>query len=1011
MPNKFRLTILGISLLGLKAILTVIGFVLISTNPAVQISDPRIGETGKKSLSAEPERATQTDFGKVPLSFEANQGQTDGQVKFLSRGNGYTLFLTGNEAVLALKKGQSEARAAAQQQATVLRISLDKANPAPEVTAQNELPGRSNYFSGNDAQSWRTDVQTFARVHYKDVYPGVDQIFYGNGRQLEYDFIVAPHRDAKQIALNFEGVEKIKLDDSGELILQLKDGEVRQHKPFIYQEADGERKEIAGNYVLKNETQVGFEIGEYDASKSLVIDPVLVYSTYLGGTGYDSGDDIAVDNAGNAYIVGSASLVNFPTTPGAYQTVPPGTFVAKLNPAGTALVYSTYLTGGGGVAIEVDAAGNAYVAGSASSPSFPITPGAFQTSPGGFDVSLTKLNVAGNALIYSSRFGGDYDDFVRDIALDAAGNAYLAGWTKNPTPISTFPVVNAFQPNYGGGNNDGFVTKVNATGTALVYSTYLGAGEVLNTTDDWAEGIAVDSAGSAYVTGYTYSPDFPVTQGAYDRERCGLDAFVTKFAPDGRTLVYSTFFGGCAREQGMGIAVDGAGNAFVAGITESNDMPTTAGAFQRTGSFDAFVMKLNPAGSALVYSTYLGGDDVDRGWGLAIDNSGNAVVTGDTKSRDFPITNALYPTYRGGASDAFVTKLNPTGTALVFSTYLGGSLTDEGRGIATQGNGNVFVTGNTSAYNFPTTAGAFQTQNAGGNDSHDDAFVVKLSDPSAVVRRTPFDFDGDSRADVSVFRPSTGFWYMAQSTAGFRAAQFGTGGDSIAPGDYDGDGKADTAVFRSSTGYWYILNSSNNALRAAQFGQSGDLPSAADYDGDSKADISVYRPATGTFYHLNSSNNSFHFRQWGQSGDVPVLGDYDGDNKTDYGVFRPSVGTFYLLLSSDGSVRGQQFGTSGDKPVAGDFDADGKTDVAVYRPSSGGWYMLNTSDNSVRGLTWGTGGDIPSAGDYDGDGKCDVAVFRPATGTFYILQSTNNALRAEQFGTNGDVPIPSAYVP
>lgn len=273
-----------------------------------------------------------------------------------------------------------------------------------------------------------------------------------------------------------------------------------------------------------------------------------------------------------------------------------------------------------------------------------------------------------------------------------------------------------------------------------------------------------------------------------------------------------------------------------------------------------------------------------------------------------------------------------------------------------------------------------------------------------------FDFDGDGKADVSVFRPSTGDWYISQSLAGFRATQFGINGDRIVPGDYDGDAKTDVAVFRPATGYWYILNSLDSSLRAQAFGQAGDLPLAGDYDGDGKTDLAVYRPSNNNFYLMHSSDNSFHFQQWGASGDLPLAGDYDADGRTDLAVFRPSGAVFYVQRSSNGTVLGQQFGTSGDNPIAADFDGDGKTDIAVYRPSSGGWYYLQSSDNSFRGVAWGASGDIASAADYDGDGKGDIAVFRPASGTFYILQSMTSSLRAEQFGTSGDVPVASAYV-
>ncbi|MGZ8846483.1 MAG: SBBP repeat-containing protein, partial [Pyrinomonadaceae bacterium] len=331
------------------------------------------------------------------------------------------------------------------------------------------------------------------------------------------------------------------------------------------------------------------------------------------------------------------------------------------------------------------------------------------------------------------------------IALDDAGNAYITGWTVCRATICTFPTLNAFQPNYAGGYNDAFVTKINSSGSALVYSTYLGGGKILNGSEDWGEGIAVDGAGSAYVTGYTYSPDFPVTAGAFDTAGSGLDAFITKFAPNGASLVYSTFLGGWGREQGQGIAVDRNGNAYVTGLTESLDnpftqayegFPVTSGAFQRRGSYDAFVTKLNPQGSALVYSTYLGGSaGVDRGWAIALDDAGNAYVTGDTTSANFPTANPIQATYGGGLSDAFVTKLNPTGSGLVYSTFLGGSLFDEGRGIALNGSGSAHVTGDTSSSNFPT-ANAVQNNNGGGTN-HDDAFVVKIGDIGPAPTPTP----------------------------------------------------------------------------------------------------------------------------------------------------------------------------------------------------------------------------------------------------------------------------------
>ena len=695
----------------------------------------------------------------LALNFELNQGQTHKRVKFLARSEGYVLFLTPTEAVMALdnpvahRRGKDDSdfdssKEKAKPPRSIVRMKLRGANPKPEIEGLDQLATRSNYFTGSDPTAWRTDVPNYARVRYAEVYPGIDLVYYGSQRRLEYDFIVAPGSDPGIIEIGFGGIQDFEISRTGELLLHTPVGDMRQSKPVAYQELNGVREEVAVNYIPLGTGRIGFQLGDYDPSRQLVIDPVLVYSTYLGGSGFDQGYAIAVDSLGNAYVTGQTAAIDFPTTAGAFQTNYGGgdAFVAKLNPSGSALVYSTYISGASGNGIAVDSAGNAYITGDAGPLSFPTTAGAFQTAPVGSDTFITKLNPSGSALVYSARFGGNLDDFGRGIALDGAGNAYITGWTVCRSTICTFPTVNAFQPNFAGGNNDAFVTKIDSTGTSLIFSTYLGGGKIINGTEDWGEAIAVDSFGSAYVTGYTYSPDFPVTAGAFDTTRAGLDAFVTKFTPDGASLVYSTFLGGAGREQGQGIAVDANGNAYVTGITESFDspftsayegFPVTAGAFQTKGSYDAFVTKLNSKGSALIYSTYLGGTaGVDRGWAIALDAANNAYVTGDTASTNFPIANAIQAGFGGGATDVFVTKLNASGSALVYSTFLGGNLTDEGRGIASNGSGDVFVTGDTSSANFPTS-NPLQVSNGGGIENHDDAFVVRIGDTTPTPTPTP----------------------------------------------------------------------------------------------------------------------------------------------------------------------------------------------------------------------------------------------------------------------------------
>jgi hypothetical protein len=702
-------------------------------------------------------------YGKLPLTFEVNQGQTDSRVKFFSRGSRYMLFLTPSEAVLELTTGHSQASRrpgvsgadrepgnGEAQQSAVLRMRLTGANPSPVVAGLEEMPGKSNYFIGKDPNKWHKNVLTFSKVRYRDVYPRIDLTYYGNQRQLKYDFVVRPGADPGSIVLSFEGADKMEVDAQGDLVLHTAVGPIRQQRPFIYQEVDGVRREILGGYVLKSKDQVGFQVARYDTVRPLIIDPVLFYSTYLGGSDYDNAEDVAVDTAGNAYVSGDTSSVNFPTTAGAFQTTFRGdrdAFVTKLNPTGSGLVYSTYLGGTGqegATGIAVDASGNAYLTGGTTSADFPTSPGAFQTTfGGGSDAFVTKLNPTGSGLVYSTYLGGSDHDFSRRIALDASGDAYVTGATNG----TNFPATpGAFQTTYGGsGDFEAFVTKLNPTGSELVYSTYLG-GSVA----DQGYDIAIDASGNVCATGYTTSANFPTTPGAHQTTLDGpTDAFVTKLNSVGSGLIYSTYIGGSDNDVGLGVALDTLGNAYVTGATISTNFPTTPGAFQTIfggGADDAFVTKVNPSGTGLIYSTYLGGSGDDSGDSIALDASGNAYVAGATNSANFPTANAVQSAL-GGDFDGFVTKLNPTGSELVYSTYLGGSAYDQGSGIASDSlpNPNAYVVGVTSSTNFPTTTGAFQTTFGGGTF---DAFVVKIAAKSSTSTTA------SSSANPSVFGQS-----------------------------------------------------------------------------------------------------------------------------------------------------------------------------------------------------------------------------------------------------------------
>jgi hypothetical protein len=683
-------------------------------------------------------------YGKLPLQFEANRGQTDPQVKFLSRGAGYTLFLTSTEAIMVFTSSEPRAARAealkptskAEERKTVtptvLRATLLGADPESRMVGQDELPGKANYFIGSDPTRSRSDVPTYARVHYQDLYPGIDLVYYGNQRQLEYDFVVGAGADPKRIVLGFQGVDRLEVDPQGDLVLHTAAGAIRQRKPVIYQELDGVRKEIQGGYVFTDKHQVGFWVAAYDATRPLVIDPVLSYSTYLGGSdGGEEGRGLTVDASGNAFVTGETNAIDFPTVNPLQPALSGSTdvFVSKLNPSGSALVYSTYIGGAGqdvGRSIAVDASGNAYVTGATQSTDFPTVSPIQPALLGPEDAFIVKLDPTGSVMVYSTYLGGgsgDGSDAGFDVAVDLAGNAYVTGQTSS----TDFPTVNPLQSTFGG-FQDAFVAKINPAGTALVYSTYLGGGSG----QDSGFGIAVDSAGNGYITGFTTSTDFPTVNPLQPALSGTGDVFVSKLNPSGSALVYSTYIGGSNFQFGNSIAVDASGNSYVTGTTLATDFPTTPGAFQPTfggpvGGSDAFVIKLNPTGAGFVYSTYLGGGGEDGSAGIAVDSTGNAYVTGQTLSTDFPTTpGAFQPTFGGpgGAGDAFVTKLNPTGSGLVYSTYLGGGSvdsSDNGNDIAVDSSGNAYIAGQTSSTDFPTTAGAFQTT---GNSSR--AFVAKI---------------------------------------------------------------------------------------------------------------------------------------------------------------------------------------------------------------------------------------------------------------------------------------------
>ena len=679
-------------------------------------------------------------YGELPLAFEP---AANSEAKYLARGNGYALFLANDEAVLELR-GPSKS-------ASVVRMELAGANKASAFIPVEVLPGRSNYFIGNDPAKWRTGVPQYRKVLESNVYPGVDLVYYGTAGKLEYDFDVAPGADPSAIQLAFRGASDPRIDERGELIVHAAGGEVRLRRPIAYQEFSGSRQPVSVGYTL-NGQNVAFQVAEYDPRRPLVIDPILIYSTYLGGSNIDAANGIAVAPDDTAFIAGSTFSSDFPTAhplqanDGGGPDFPQDAFVAKIKSDGSALAYSTYLGGENQDAangIAVDSIGDAYVIGFTLSPHFPVLPGSFETLCGGdgqcgakftqglivSNAFVTKLDPAGAKILYSTFYGQFQNVKGQAIAVDSNRNAYITGsTTANFATFATFPITpSAFQPNFastsGGNSTNAFVAVLNANGTSALYSSYLG-GEVT----DVGYGIAVDGSANASVTGLTYSTQFPVTPGALQSTYGGEgDAFVAKVSTTlsgAASLAYSTYLGGTGLDQGNAIAIDAAGDAFVTGLTSSATLGFGTSGVQPVyaGQGDAFVTELTPNG-ALTYFTYLGGTHADEGDGIAVDSTGNVYVTGTTASTDFPTAGAVFqPAYGGGNTDSFVAKIGPGGAPLVYSSYLGGTNAELATAIAVDTAGSAYVTGQTCSQDFPL-ANPLQAV-PGGNC---DAYIAKVS--------------------------------------------------------------------------------------------------------------------------------------------------------------------------------------------------------------------------------------------------------------------------------------------
>lgn len=825
---------------------------------------------------------------RLPATFEPNVGQDPPGVEMSARTPGQALFLGKGEAVFA-----SDAH-------WPLRMEFIGSAPEVSISGDSVQPGYSNYFLGNDPTHWRTQVPNYSRAIYRGLYPGVDLAFYENqGREIEYDFIVGAGQDPARIVVGFPGVSEVSVDQVGDLVVETPSGPQVHRNPVAYQEIDGRRVEVLADWRVESASRVSFDLGSYEASHPLVIDPVAVsYSTYLGGTGGDYARAITVDASGNSYVTGRTASTNFPTV-SPYQTDAGGddAFIAKIDPAGTSKIYSTYIGGSShetGASIEVDLAGNVFVAGETESSDFPVVSPSQALSGGGQDAFILNLNSTGSAMTFSTYLGGTWGESAHDIAIDVTGTAVVAGSTNS----LNFPTVSALQGALGG-TNDAFLAKINPASSTVVYATYWGGSE-----HDGGASVDLDAAGNAYLVGRAgiSSTDFP-TVSPFQATSGGLyDAFISKINPTGSAVVYSSFLGGSSTDEAHGVAVDSAGNAYVAGITWSSNFPTVSpfSASQSGGPRDAFITKVNSTGSAIVYSSYLGGPGDDSAEGIVVDTAGKAHLTGFTTSTNFPTAYAFQQTY-GGGQDAFYTEVNAAGSAIASSSFLGGTESEMGNGIAIDPVGNVFIAGGVYGSSFPTTA-SFQPTFAGGTN---DAFVTKIAPTASYPKRLNVDSLGYESAGPAN-RPDV-------TNSGDRVAFHSPAGDLVIPD-------------MNSAGDIYVMPTATGAIERASVSTGGTV-------GNASSIVASISPDGRYVAFFSQATNLV-------GGDTNGVGDVFVRDRVASMTYRVSVSTSgteangasrYPQISPDG--RYVAFQSEASNLVAG--DTNGKWDIFVRDRNAG----------------------------------------------------------------------------
>ncbi|OGD18702.1 MAG: hypothetical protein A2W03_08925 [Candidatus Aminicenantes bacterium RBG_16_63_16] len=960
-----------------------------------------------------------SEFGKMPLYFIPNDGQIDEPVAFYVQGKDKTLYFTPEGVTIALT---ASAQPGAER--WVVKLDFVGANKNVKPAGEAETGAAVSYFRGKP-EEWRTGIPAYSRIVYPNLWPGIDLVYYGTVNKLKYEFVVHPGADPSKIRLAYRGAESVSVEPDGRLQVATPVGGFEDDVPVAYQEKNGKRVCVELAYELQGNAgdgsgnpardgadaqstraavAYGFKTGDYDANLPLVIDPaILIYCGYIGGTGYDTGQWIAVDASGNAYVTGSANSIQttFPVTTGPDLTHNGSSdiFVAKVNSAGTALVYCGYIGGSSaesGFGIAVDGSGNAYLTGYTESTqsTFPVMVGPDVTHNVGQDVFVAKVNATGTALVYCGYIGGWMQDIGYGIAVDSSGNAYVAGQTESNETTLPFPVTVGPDLTFNGafGDNDGFVAKVNAAGTALVYCGYIGGSATEACLD-----ISVDGSGNAYLTGYTNSTQatFPVAVGPDLTHNGGGNGFVAKVNSAGTALAYCGYIGSGGAS---GIAVDAGGNAYITGetYTTQTTFPVTLGPdLTHNGQRDVYVAKVNAAGTGFDYCGYIGGSSDDSGMGIAVDAAGNAYVTGETRSTEttFPVKAGPDLTFNGGAADSFIAKINPAGTALIYCGYLGGSDEDHCRAVAVDGAGNAFVTGYTasSQTTFPVSVGPELTFDGGIYD----AFVAKVYYfEQPVNKHAVGDFDGDSWDEVAMDFGSSGAWMWDNSvwtqidtrnpenlvaanvdgnTDDEILLDFGAAGlwlwdggaltqtsgvnvDCLAAGDTDADGSDEVAADFGASGLWYWNGGSWTQLSGANL----EYLAVANLDGTGGAEIigdfgaiGLWVWSGGGWTQLSGVNaDRFTSGNTDGAGGEDLIGDF---GPTGLWLFSSGAWTQLSGVNADNTITAD-IDHSGDKEIIGDFAATG-----LWLWDSGTWTQLS-----------GVNADDTIAADVDGDGAEEV---------------------------------------